>query len=463
MEVAYPLPPPRMSWVTFLATLPPVEQREFLAALEPSVLEAFTTDWRFNARREQLAPLGDWSIWFPLGGRGSGKTRAGSEWLISQHRFAGKKNTAIVGATATDVRKFCLEGESGILTVAPPDFRPEFKTQQSKLLWPNGTESHLYTAEKPERLRGPNHDGAWCDELASWKYLEETWDMLEMTLRASKDPRVLITTTPKPRKRLREIMSDDATVVSHMTTYDNAANLSEKWLKRMVRRYEGTRLGEQELKAVMLDESEAALWKRAWFDDHRLKELPTDIRRVAVAVDPAASDTEESDETGIIVAGATARQTGVVISDLSGRYTPEGWARRTIRAYFDNSANFIVAERNNGGEMVTHTIKMTAQDMKRAGEIPTADIPIYTVWASQGKFARAEPVSALYEQGRVHHLGTFSALEDQCCVWEPNGGKRSPDRLDALVWCLTKLLVTVPDVVDVPVWGAGKDNYYRGM
>ena len=379
-------------------------------------------------------------MWVILAGRGFGKTRSGAEWLVDQHRNQGRQNTALIGSTAGDVRDLMLEGESGVMRIAPPWFRPTYKPSLRKLLWPGGSETHLYTAEEPERLRGPNHDAAWCDELAAWRYLDDTWDNLEMTLRASDDPRVVVTTTPKPRKMLREILNDPDTVVTGGSTYDNAMNLAARFISRIERRYGGTRTGRQELHAEILEEAEGALWNRAWFDDHRRSEPPA-LRRVVVAIDPAASDTETSDETGIIAAGAGTDERGYVLDDLSGRYSPDGWARRAIAAYDTLEANCIVAERNNGGQMVEFTIEATARAMFAEGLIDSPIVPVKTVWASRGKYARAEPVSALYEQKRVSHVGSFPALEDQCCTWEPNAGHRSPDRLDALVWGMTDLMV----------------------
>lgn len=418
--------------------------------------------WEFIARREQLPPPGDWSVWINLAGRGAGKTRSGSEWLIEAHRAGFCQNSALVGSTVGDVRAHMLEGESGILRVAPKDFFPEHKPSLRKMIWPNGTETRFYSAEDPERLRGPNHDRAWCDELAAWQYLEETWDMLEMTLRVSENPQIYVSTTPKPRLMLRELMAAEGTVMTRGSTFDNAKNLSPKFLARIEEHYAGTRLGRQELYAEMLDEAEGALFNREMIDSARIKlvDMPV-MKNEVIAIDPAATDTEKSSETGILHCGADERNNGYVISDLSGRYSPEAWARKALLKYHEVSANCIVAERNNGGDMVKYTIETTAKEMFRKKELPTATVPVKVVFASKGKYARAEPISAMCEQGKIHHVGNFKQLEDQLCTWEPNGKFRSPDRLDALVWGFTHLLLINIDGVTVAPFSFEQNSYWK--
>lgn len=440
---AFVYPPQRTSWHQLMAQLPADLQKELVTEVDAKLLTDLESDWRFKARYEQLPPQEAWSVFIPLGGRGSGKTWTGANWIIDGHRRNLVENSAIVGATSHDTRKFCVEGISGILEQAPKDFRPEYKPSTLKLVWPNGSASHLYSSETPDRLRGPNHDRAWADEMCSWKYLQETWDNLEMTLRSSNDPQTMVTTTPKPRTLFRELLNDPETLVRVMSTYDNAANLSRKWLARMERRYANTSKGRQELFAELLDEAEGALWQREWINSHTVRVAP-ELRRVVVAIDPAASNTETSDETGIVVAGDTTNQIGVVLEDLSGRFSPNGWARIAVKAYHQYNAAAIVAEKNNGGDMVAATIKTAAKELYAQNEAPTPFVNVKMVWASKGKQARAEPVAALSEQGRLLWMGKFPELSDQCCTWEPGGAMKSPDRLDALTWSITYLLLDHP-------------------
>lgn len=457
-----PLPPPGESWLQLLARLPERERLAWLAELSREELTLLGAAWSLNARREQLPPPGDWSVWMILAGRGFGKTRSGAEMVLDWHRN-GERQTGIVAATVEDLKRYCLRGPSGILSIAPHDFCPKYEPGNTRLLWPNGSETLLFSAEKPERLRGPNLSKAWCDEVASWKYLEETWDNLEFALRDSDDPRIVGTTTPKPRLLLRQILADIETVTTGGSTYANAANLAKRFVKRMRRRYEGTTKGRQELHAELMDEAEGALWQRVWFDrDRTSPESVPELLRSAVAIDPAVSDSKTSNETGIVAGGVSADRRGYLLEDLSGRYSPDGWARAAILCYFRGRHNFILAEKNQGGDMVRHTIETTARSMLEKGEISTADIPIKLVWAAKGKVARADPVAGCYERREVHHVGTFAELEDQCCTYEPHSGQPSPDRYDALVWLWTKLLIEKQqDEVDVVPFGAKKRGGYR--
>lgn len=337
-----------------------------------------------------------------------------------------------------------VEGESGILATAPPWNRPRYEPSKRRLTWPNGALATLYSADEPERLRGPQHDAAWADELGAWRYAQEAWDMLMFGLRIGEKPQCAVTTTPKPILLIRELVKraerGKDVIVTKGSTYENRGNLAPAFFDQIVTRYEGTRLGQQELHAEVLDQAEGALWKREWFDARRVAKAPV-LRRVTVNIDPAASGTEQSDETGITVTGIGEDGRGYVLADYSDRYSPEQWGRKAIAAYYWHGANVIIAERNNGGDMVASTIAMVAREMHREHELGSPSVPVEAVWASQGKQARAEPVSALYEQGRISHVGTFAQLEDQCCTWEPNSGMRSPDRLDALVWGFTELMV----------------------
>lgn len=412
-----------------------------LADLTDAQLDGLLWDWRFWARAEQIAPEGEWSTWAFLAGRGAGKTRSGAEWVREQIK-AGCGRIALVAPTAGDARDVMVEGESGLLAVCwekDKDHRgaeigrPDYEPSKRRVTWANGAQAALFSAEEPERLRGPQHDASWCDELAAWKRLRETWDMLQFGLRLGDHPRVMVTTTPKPLALLREILADKSTVISRGSTYDNAANLAAPFLAKVKADYEGTRLGRQELYAELLDQSENALWTRDMIEAARQRGRPETFRRVVVAVDPAITKSETSDETGIIAAGIDEAGEGHVLADRSGRYSPQEWAQAAVTLFHEVGADRIVAEGNQGGEMVDHTIRTVW---------PSA--PLRRVHASRGKAARAEPVAALYEQGRVHHHGRLDALEDQLVTWEPLSGMPSPDRLDALVWALTDLMVKKP-------------------
>jgi predicted phage terminase large subunit-like protein len=388
-------------------------------------------DWPFWARPNQLPPAGDWRVWLVLAGRGFGKTRTGAEWVRAQVR-AGKRRIALVGPTASDSRDVMVEGESGILACSPPSERPVYEPSKRRLTWPCGAIATTYSADEPERLRGPQHDAAWCDELAAWRY-PEAWDMLMFGLRLGSDPRVVATTTPRPTRLIRELIAASATVVTRGSTRDNQANLAPAFLEQIVKRYQGTRLGRQELDGEVLEDAPGALWSHALIESGRARATP-ELARIVVAIDPAATSGEEADETGIIVAGKDRDGHGYVLADRSGRMAPIEWARAAIAAYRVLEADRIVAEVNNGGEMVEATIRML-----------DPDVPFTALRASRGKATRAEPVAALYEQGRVHHVDVFPKLEDQMAAFTADFDRGragySPDRVDALVWALTELLV----------------------
>lgn len=386
-------------------------------------------EWRFWARPNQLPPENWRHVWLILAGRGFGKTRTGAEtvrWLVETGQA---KRIALVAPTAADARDVMVEGESGILAVSRPDFKPEYEPSKRRITWPNGAVAYTYSAEEPDRLRGPQHDFAWCDELAAWKYPDDTWDNLIFGLRLGDNPRVVVTTTPKPIPLVRKLVNDPETVVTRGSTYENAANLPPSFLKEIRDKYEGTRLGRQEIFAEILDDVPGALWTRSMLDDLRVKKAP-ELVRVVVAIDPAVSSGEDSDETGIIVAGKGADGHGYVLDDLTCRMSPDGWATRAVNAYYKHEADRIVAEVNNGGDLVEATIRTV--DRK---------IPYKAVRASKGKRTRAEPIAALYEQGKIHHVGSFPLLEDQMCNFTPDGYDGSPDRVDALVWALTELML----------------------
>lgn len=411
-----------------LARLSAEHRAAFLASLTELEAAHLLYDWRFWARPEQLPPETAWETWLVLAGRGFGKTRTGAEWVRAEAESGRRKRIALVGPTLRDVKKTMVEGESGVIGIAPPWFRPLFVKSELRLVWPNGVVADLYSAERPDRLRGPSHDAAWADELAAWNHLEDTWDNLELTLRGGSDPRRVVTTTPKPRQGLKRLLADPTTLVTRGATSANADNLARGYMTRLERRYAGTRLGRQELEAEMLEEAEGALWSLARLDRLRV-DAPADLARVVVAVDPAVSTGPRSAETGIVVAGLGADGLGYVLADLSGRWRPEEWAGRAVAAFRAHRADRIVGETNNGGDLVEATLRAV-----------DARLPFRAVSASRGKRIRAEPVAALYEQGRIRHVGRLSRLEDQMVGWQPGEGA-SPDRVDALVWALTELML----------------------
>ncbi len=419
-----------------LASLPETLRNEILAALTPSQAQRIVYDWPFWARASQLPPAGKWRVWLLLAGRGFGKTRTGAEFISARAARSGRR-IAVIGPTTADARDVMVEGESGILTISPPWNRPRFEPSKRRLTWPNGAIATLYSADEPERLRGRQHDTAWCDELGSWRY-PEAWDMLMFGLRLGADPCVVVTTTPRPVRLIRELAVDSNVVVTRGRTTENRANLAPGYLEQIVAKYQGTRLGRQELDAELLEDVPGALWNRGVIEAARSSTAPPLLARIVVAIDPAATSGESADETGIIVAGKDGDAGGWILADASGRYQPAEWAKIAIAAYRAHGADRIVAEVNNGGEMVETTLRMVDPNVSFAA-----------VRASRGKITRAEPVAALYEQGRIRHLGCFPQLEDQMCGFtrEAHGEAarrslgHSPDRVDALVWALTDLMV----------------------
>ena len=381
--------------------------------------------WQFWRRPNQTLPSGSWRSWLILAGRGFGKTRTGAETVrgwVKNYRYVN-----LIGATSDDARDIMIEGESGILAICPKDERPVYVKNLAKLAWPNGATSLIFTADAPERLRGKQHEKLWEDELAAWRYPEaHTQAMLGMRL--GDNPQTVITTTPKPTKEIKELLKDATTTITRGSTYDNRANLAEAFFAEVIKRYEGTRLGRQELNAELLEDIEGALWKLAQLDTTRVRTAPL-LRRIVIAIDPAVSANATSDETGIVAAGIDNFGHGFILGDASGVYSPLGWASKAVAQHDTLQADCIVAEANNGGDLVEANLRAYGFTGK-----------VKLVHASRGKMTRAEPIAALYEQNKVHHVGVFSDLESQMTTWSP-AVDDSPDRVDALVWALSELML----------------------
>lgn len=427
-----------LSPAQLLASLPEAEREAELAKLSTDVRAALRWHWPFWARPNQLEPEGNWRTWAAIAGRGFGKTRLGAEWVrkvaCGKTPLEGGRMSriAIVAETAADARDVLVEGPSGILAVHPSDYRPMFEPSKRRLTWPNGCIATLYNAVEPDQLRGPQHDAALCDELAKWRYARETWDQLQFGMRLGPHPQVVVTTTPRPIPVLKEILADPTTVMTRGSTMDNADNLAPSFMDAIVSRFEGTRIGRQELNAEMLIDVPGALWTRDMIDRTRMKSEPQ-LKRVVVAVDPSGTaGGGEGDDIGIVVAGVDKDGHGYILADYSCNLSPDGWARRVNEAYQRHGADRVVAERNFGGAMVESVMRTANRNL-----------PVKMVTASRGKVARAEPVAALYEQGKVSHVGSFIHLEDQMCAMTPGGyiGDGSPDRMDAAVWALSDLML----------------------
>jgi len=437
----------------------PQRAESFVASLGDREVLALARAWVFWARTEQLAPGGDWTNWLFMGGRGAGKTRAGAEWIRTRAESGEAKRIALVGATAADVRDVMVEGDSGLMVIAPSLERPKFEPSKRRLTWPSGAVATLYSAEEPESLRGPQHDTAWCDELAKWSRLQETWDNLQFGMRLGDKPQIMITTTPKPLKLIREIQARSDTAVTRATTYDNKANLASVFFAEIVRRYEGTRLGRQEVNAEMIEDLPGALWTRDTLEACRIQKseggrwdgprgispacapegarsarpLTSDIQRIVIAVDPSGTRGGDGrDCVGIVAAGKGIDGIAYVLADYTCSLSPAAWGRRVAEAAQMHGADCVVVEANFGGAMV--------ESVLRTAGVATR---VKMVTASRGKIVRAEPIAALYEQGRVRHAGAFPELEDQLCGFTTEGyaGNGSPDRADALIWALTELMM----------------------
>ena len=431
-----------LSKIESIALLPETEREKFLSSLTEKETEELLYSWDFQARPNQLPPSVDWYIWLITSGRGGGKTRTGAELIIKwAHDFSP---IALVGETKADVRDVMVElGDSSIIKVSSPWFRPEYEPSKRRVTWPNGAHAVIYSGDDPDQLRGPQHAKAWIDELAKFQYPQQCWDNLMFGLRVGIKPQVVITTTPRPIAIIKSLAADKRCIRTRVHTLDNKANLAEGFLNFIMDRYEGTELGKQELAGEILEDVAGSLWKRAYI---KYKALPTrteklrdehgnvtgetqipDVKRIVVSIDPAVTSNQASDETGIIVAAQAVDNNYYVIADLSGKFSPDAWARRACAAYLNYSAHRVIAEVNQGGDLVKATLRTV-----------DPNVPLKTVHARTGKYTRAEPIAALYEQGKVFHVKNFPDLEDQLCTWTPDSGV-SPDRLDALVYALTEL------------------------
>ncbi len=435
-----------------LAGRPDEEIAAFLDGLSPNAL--MSLPWLFEhwaIEGHQLPPEGDWTTWMILGGRGAGKTRAGSEWVRTQVEGGRPgdpgacSRVALVGETLDEAREIMVMGDSGILACSPPDRRPKWIATRRQLVWPNGAVAQVFSASDPESLRGPQFDCAWCDEVAKWRKGEAAWDMLQFALRLGERPRQVVTTTPRPTPLMRRLLDDASVAVTRAPTSANRANLAKSFLEAVEGRYGGSRLGRQELEGEMVLGVEGALW--TWEMIEAARALPArPLDRIVVAVDPPVTGGKASDACGIVVAGASLQGpartwTAEVIADGSVQgLSPQGWAERAVKMFHDHGADRLVAEVNQGGDLVATLVH---------GVDPA--VPFRAVRATKGKAVRAEPVAALYEQGRVRHGATFAALEDEMRAMTAAGftGEGSPDRLDALVWAITELIIE-PSAVGTP-------------
>jgi phage terminase large subunit-like protein len=418
--------PKESSLVKSITSLPKKERDRIINSLTQEEAEDILYDWEFWARPKQLPPPGDWLTWMIITGRGWGKTRTGSEFVNSKAR-KGAQHIALIGQTKADVRDTMVEiGPSSILKVSNPNFYPKYESSKRRLIWPNGCIGTIYSGDEPGQVRGPSHDAAWIDELAKFKYPQDIWDNLMFGFREGEDMRVLITTTPRPIPIIKNLINDPNTIPIRGSTFENKENLPQRYFDYVIAPYIGTRLGQQEIEGKILEDNPNALWTRKIIEDNRRNKAPGLIR-VAVAVDPQATDNIMSSETGIIGGGLGEDKHVYILEDATIKGSPDQWGTAAVTAYNKLKADRIIGEVNNGGDMVEYIIRSIEPN-----------ISYNSVRATRGKYLRAEPVSALYEQGRIHHVGNFPELEDQQCEWVP--GEKSPDRLDALVWLVYELL-----------------------
>jgi phage terminase large subunit-like protein len=415
-----------------LLKLKPAERAKLLAAFDSQACDELFYDWSIWARADQRPPDGDWICWLILAGRGAGKTRAGAEAVREWAKSYAFVN--LIGPTRDDVRDVMVLGESGLLAICPLEERPRFVRALQRLEWPNGAVSLLFSADEPDRLRGKQHMKLWLDELAAWRRLE-AFDQAMFGLRLGDKPQAVITTTPRPIKLIKQLVNETDTIVTRASTFDNAHYLADNFIKRIAARYQGRAIGRQELFAEIVEEAPGALWTRELLERQRLgADSAYEYALVVVGVDPPAKSGAKADECGVIVAARRSNGQVHVLADLSSQgETPGQWADRVVAAYRRFKANRVVAEINNGGDMVVEVLRQS-----------DPNLPVRKVTATRGKFLRAEPVAAAYERGVVYHLGSFPTLEDQLCTLTPDFDGRtagySPDRADALVWAVTDLI-----------------------
>lgn len=444
------IPDNKSPYLLILDSIGEQGMRDFIDSLTDMEAIVFKYERELYARRAQKQPEGKWDTWIILGGRGLGKTWGGAQQVNAWAEELGAGgHIALVAKDPADARDVMIEGrESGILACAPPWFRPKYTPSLRLLEWPNGCIAHTYSSEVPDDLRGPQHHKAWGDEPCKWRYAQDTWDNLEFGLRLGDDPQTVLTTTPRPIPFLINLLKERGTKVTTGNTFENQVNLSPKFITKILRKYDGTRLGQQEIYAQMLTDVKGALWNLAQLEALRVKPgkheaFPVPLRHLVIGVDPNAAsgqdvmslqesdDDEGGAECGIVAGGLGIDDHLYVIGDFSGVLSPNGWGTRAVSHYSALKADLIVGESNNGGDMVEFVVRTAAKD---AG----LDVAFQKVTASRGKRTRAEPVAALYEQGRAHHVGMFAELEDQMTTWVP--GMPSPDRMDALVWMATKAM-----------------------
>lgn len=435
-----------------LSKLDPEGLEAALATLSHEELISLQYEWRFWARPDQIAPPGDWTYWLALAGRGWGKTRVGAEWVrdIAYEGKVGGGIIHLIAPTNSDIRKVMVEGESGLLAVCPPWFKAEFSPSKMQVDFPNGVKALCFSAEEPDRLRGPQCGAFWADELAAWKNMEDTWSNIQFGFRLGRRPRAVITTTPRPVDLVRKLVAKSKPVIDKETgavikkpsvyvtrgsTYDNKANLAEPFFEEVITAYEGTRLGRQELNGEVLEDNPNALFKQEWFNKTRLEYVPPDLEKVAVGVDPQVKENIKSDEAGIVTCGKKdvdgVAHYYVIADDTIQPESTDEWGRQAVKSFFLHQADIVVAEINNGGTLVTKNITQI-----------NPDVPVEEVTATRGKTKRAEPIATLCEQGRVHFCGHFSKLESQCVEWDPSipaDQQKSPDRMDAFVWAIAYL------------------------
>lgn len=421
-----------------LALLSPKEQYDYLSQFSEEEVARLLESYEFKARPKQLFPEVVYRIWLILSGRGFGKSFIGSNWVINEAQKQ-KYPIALIGSNAADVRDYMVEqGESSIIKQAPKWFTPVYQPSKRRLVFPNGVIAITYTAEDPDQLRGFNGSRAWMDELAKYQYPKETWNNLQFALRLGEQPKICITTTPRPLQLIKDLWKDPTVIKTIGSTKENRANLADSFIHYVYEKYSGTRLGRQELEGEILFDVPGALFNYSNLDQYRVTKAP-ELKSIIVSIDPAVTAEEGSNETGIVIAGIDENNHGYLLEDKSGLYSPQEWGEIAVKAYEKYKADYIVAEVNNGGDLVANNINQVGK------ALGYKHIPVKSVHATKGKWIRAEPVSTLYEQGKIHHVGSFPTLEDQITTWMP-GDKISPDRLDSMVWAFTYLLVKQTEV-----------------